>query len=84
MPWLFLKKSSSSVSVTDFQVVLSYHQVIILRHSTVFQCNLAHEQTILSSTSCSQKIYDLFLLSLHNFGFSKKWHFADYMTSVGL
>ena len=27
---------------------------------------------MMSPTSCSQKIYDLFLLFLHNFGFSKK------------
>ena len=67
----------------DFQNVLSLLRVITLRHFIGFQCNLALEQTTLSPTSCSQKIYDLFLLLLHNFGFSKKWHFADHTTSIG-
>ena len=31
---------------------------------------------MLSPTSCSQEIYDLFLLFLHNFGFSKKMAFC--------
>ena len=35
-------------------------------------------------TSCSQKIYDLFLSFSSNFGFSNLWHFADYTTSIGL
>ena len=48
-----------------------------------FRCDLVHEQTMLSPTSCSQKVFDLFRF-LHNFGFSKKWHFANYMTSAGL
>ena len=37
-----------------------------------FQCDSVHEQTTLSPTSCSQKIYDLFFSFLHNFVFSKK------------
>ena len=50
-----------------------------------FQCNLLHEQTTLSPTSCSQKIYDLFLSFLHNFGCSKKmiwrvWVWIPYQT----
>ena len=72
------------MSVTDFHNVIRLQQVIDLRHSIAFQCNLVHEQTTLSPTSCSEKIYDFFLSVLHNFGFSKKWHFADYMTSIGL
>ena len=68
---------------SDFQSVLKLQRVITLMHSMGFQCNLAHEQTTVSPTSCSQKIYDLFLSFLHNFGFSKKWHFADYTTSTG-
>ena len=63
--------SFSSVSVTDFYNVLRLQQVIALRHSVAFQCNLVHEQTTLSPTSRSQKIYDLFLSFLHNFGFLK-------------
>ena len=58
------------MSVTDFHNVLRLQQVIALRHSIAFQCNLVHEQTPLSPTSCSKKIYDLFLSFLHNFGFS--------------
>ena len=81
-PGFFLK--FFPVSVADFHNVLRLQQVIALRHSVTFQCNLVHKQTTLSSTSCSQKIYDLFLSFLHNFGFSKKWHFADYTTSIGL
>ena len=73
-----------SVSVTDFHNVLRLQQVIALRHSMAFQCNLVHEQTTFSPASCSQKIYHLFLSFLHNFGFSEKWHFADYTTSIGL
>ena len=61
----------SSVSVTDFHSVLRLQQVIAFRHPIAFQCNLVHEQTTLSPTSCSQKIYDLLLSFLHNFGFSK-------------
>ena len=57
------------MSVTDFNNVLRLQQVIASRHSIALQCNLVHEQTILYPTSCSKKIYDLFL---HNFGFSKK------------
>ena len=67
---------SSSVSVTDFQSVLRLQRVITLRHSIAFQCNLVNEQTTLSPTSCSQRIYDLFLSFLHNFGFSKKMAFC--------
>ena len=74
----------SSVSVTDFQIFLRLQRVITLRHSIAFQCNLVHEQITLSPTSCFQKIYDLFLSFMHNFGFSEKWHFADYMSSIGL
>ena len=70
MPWLFLEYFSS-VSVKDFENVLRLQRVISLRHFIVFQCNLVHEETTLSSTSCSQK-YDLFLSFLHNYGFSKK------------
>ena len=81
MPQLFLEVFSS-VSVIDFHNVLRLQQVIASRHSVAFQCNLVHGHTILSPTSCSQKIYDLFLSFLHNFGFSKKWHFADYTMSV--
>ena len=58
--------------------------MITLRHSIVFQYTLVHEETALSPTSCSQKIYDLFLSFLHNFGFFEECHFADYMTSIGL
>ena len=58
--------------------------MITLRHSIGLQCNLVHEQTTVFPISCSQKIYDLFLSFLHNFGFSKIWHFADYTTSIGL
>ena len=83
MPRLFLELFSS-VSVKDFQNVLKLQQVMTLRHSIGFQCNLVHEQSTLSPTSCSKKIYDLFFSFLHNFGFSKKWHFADYTTSIGL
>ena len=82
MPRLFLEVFP--LSVTDFHNVLRLKQMIALRHSIIFQCNLVHEQTTLSPTSCSQKIYDLFLSFSHNFGFSKKWHFADYTTSIGL
>ena len=64
-------ESFFSVSVTDFYNVLRLQQVIALRHSIAFQCNLVYEQITLSPTSCSQKIYDLFLSFLHNFGFSK-------------
>ena len=72
----------SSVSITDFQNVLRLQRVITLRHSIGFRRNLVHKHTTLSPTSCSQKINDLFLLFLHSFGFSKKWHFADYATSI--
>ena len=82
MPRLFLEYFSS-VSVKDFENVLRLQRVITLRHSIGFQCNLVHEQTTLSSTSCSQKIYDWFLSFLHNFGYSKNWHFANYTTSIG-
>ena len=81
MPRLFLEVLTS-VSVTDFHNVLRLQQVIALRHSIAFQRNLVYEQTTLSPTSCSKKIYDLFLSFLHNFGFSKKWHFANYTTSI--
>ena len=81
MPWLFLEVFAS-VSVTDFHNVLRLQQVIALRHSIVFQCNLVQEKTILSPTSCSKKIYDLFLSFSHNFGFSKNWNFADYTTNI--
>ena len=47
----------SSVSVKDFLSVLRLSRVITLRYSIGFQCNLVHEETILSPTSCSQKIY---------------------------
>ena len=80
---LFLE-FSSSFSVTNFQNVLGLQRVITLRHSIFFQCNWVHEQTTLSPTICSQKIYDLFLSFLHNFGFFKRRHFADYTTSIGL
>ena len=50
--------------------------MITLRHSIGFQCNLVRKQTTLSPTSCSQKIYDLFLSFLHNFAFSKKMSFC--------
>ena len=59
------------MSVKDFENVLRLQRVITLRHSVGFQCNLVHEQTTLSSTSCSKKIYDLFLSFLHSYGFSK-------------
>ena len=36
-----------------------------------FQCDLVQEQTAVSHTGCSQKVYDLFLSFLHNAGFSK-------------
>ena len=47
MPRFFVE-FFSFVSVTGFQNVLSLQRVITLRHSTVFQCNLVHEQTALS------------------------------------
>ena len=53
-----------SVSVEDFQILLRLQRVITLRPSIRFQCNLVHEQTTLSTTSCSKK-YDLFLSVLH-------------------
>ena len=56
--------------------------MITLRHSVDFQCNLVHEQTMTTLTIFPHKMYDLFLLFLHNFGFSKKWHFANYTTSA--
>ena len=71
-PGFFLK--FFPVSVTDFHNALRLQQVIALRHSMAFPCNLVHEQTTSSPTSCSQIIYDLFLSFLHSFGFSKKWH----------
>ena len=74
----------SSVSVKDFQNVLRLQRVITLRHSIGFQCNLVHKQTTLPPICCSQSIYDLFLSFFHNFGFSIKWHFADYTTSIGM
>ena len=74
----------SSVSVKDFENDLRLQQVIALRHSIAFQCNLVQEQTTLSPTSCCQKVYDLFISVLHSFGFSKKWHFTDNTTSIGL
>ena len=83
MLWLFLEVFSS-VSLKDFQNVLRLQRVTTLGLSIGFQCNLEHEQTTLSPTSCSQNIYDLFLSFLHNYGFSKKWHFVDYTTSIGL
>ena len=82
MPQLFLEVFSS-VSVTDFHNVLRLLQVIALRDSIAFQCNLVHEQTTLFSTSCSKKIHDLFLSFLHNFGFSKEWHYADCTDYIG-
>ena len=72
----------SSVPVKDFDV-LRLQRTITLMHSIGFQCNLVHEQTTMSSTSCSKK-YDLSVSILHNYGFSKKWHFANYTTSFGL
>ena len=45
--------------------------MITLRHSIGFQCNLVQEEATLSPTSCSKKIYDLFLSFLHNFGLPK-------------
>ena len=48
-------------SLKDFQNVLRLQQVITLRHSIGFQCNLVHEQTTLSLTSCCKKKCDLFL-----------------------
>ena len=83
MPWLFLEYLSSA-SVKDFQNVLRLQRVITLRHSVGSLCNLVHKQTTLSPTSCFKKIYDLFLLVLHNYGFPKKWHFANYTMSIGL
>ena len=70
MPGPFLE-FFSSVSVKDFQNVLRLQRVITLRHTIGFQCNLVHEQTTLSPTSCSQNLYDLFLSFLHNFAFLK-------------
>ena len=67
MPRLSLEVFSS-VSIRDFHNVLRLQQVIALKHSIAFQ---VHDETTLSPTSCSQKIYDLFLSFLHNFGFSK-------------
>ena len=69
-PGFFLK--FFPVSVTDLHNVVRLQQVIALRHSIALQCNLVHEQTTLSPTCCSKKIYDLFLSFLHNFDFSKK------------
>ena len=83
MPRLFLEYFSA-VSVKDFRNILRLGGVITLRHSIDFQCNLVHEQTTFSRTICSKKIYDLLVSFLHNYGFSKNWHFANYMTSIGL
>ena len=83
MPRVFLE-FFPSVSVKAFQNVIILQRVVTLRHFIGFQCNLVDEQTTLFPTNCSQKIYELFLSFLHNFGFSKKWHFADYTTSIGL
>ena len=71
----------SSVSVEDFQNVRRLHRMITLRHFIGFQCSLVQEQNTLSPTYCSERIYDLFLSFLHNFGFL---HVADYTTSIGL
>ena len=75
MPRLFLE-CFTSVSVKDFQNVLRLQRVITLRHSIGFQCNLVQDKITLSSTSCSQKIYDLLLSFLHNYGFSKRMAFC--------
>ena len=72
------------MSVKDFQNVLRHQRVIALKHSIGFRCNLVHEQTALSPTNCSKKMSNSFLSFLHNFGFSRKWHFADDMMSIGL
>ena len=80
------------MSVKDFENVIRLQRVTTLRHSIGPQCNLLHEQTTSSPISCSQKVYDLFLSFLHNFCFSKKWHFfrlhdeywAVNMESLGL
>ena len=61
MPHAAFLEHFSSVSVKDFQNILRLQRVITLRHSIGSQCNLVYEQTTLSPTSCSQKIYDLFL-----------------------
>ena len=81
-PGYFLNIFPLCQYVEDFENVLRLHRVITSRHSMGFQCNLVHEQATLCSTNCLQKIYDLFLSLLHNYGFSKKWHFANYTTSI--
>ena len=53
MPRLFFELFSS-VSVKDVQNVCGLQQVITLRHSIGFQCNLVHEQTTWSPISCSK------------------------------
>ena len=83
MPDFFLNFFPSA-SVKDFRNVLRLPRVITRRHSIGFQCNLVQEQATLSPISCSEKIYDSFLLFLHNFSFSNTWHFADHATSIGL
>ena len=89
---ILIKILAASTCIIDFfcksmrdkrKSAFRLQQVIALRHSIALQCNLVHEQTILSPTSCSKKLYDLILSFLHNFGFSKKWHFADYTTNIG-
>ena len=59
------------MSVKDFENVLRLQRVKTRRHSISFQCNLVQEQTTLLSTSCSQKIYEMFLSFSHNYGFPK-------------
>ena len=72
----FFLEFFSSVAVKDFQNVHRLQRVITLGNSTRFQCNLVHKQTTLSATSCSQKIHDLLLSFLHNFGFSENIAFC--------
>ena len=43
----------SFMSVADFHNGFRLQRVITLRHSVGLQCNLVHEQTTLSPTSCS-------------------------------
>ena len=64
--------SDSEIRCPGFFLFFLLQRMITGKHSVGFQCNLVHEQTTLSPSSCFQIIYDLFLSFLHSFGFSTK------------
>ena len=72
----FCLNISSLCRLKIFKMFSDFSEVITLRHSTAFQCNLVHEQTTLSPTNCSKKMLYLFLSFLHNYDFSKKMAFC--------